>query len=162
MNKVYNYSIHAGFCRSHLAVLFFRLLANSQEGHRGEEVCFMKRNIKAIILVSGFICLSILFSALSCTVTPGGITITINNGFGAGIVVAVYANDVKIADVNNGDSAYCNVSAGSIIKIYSTTYSQWLLFIDGFTWIGTYQVTQPVSFFVKYNVFDLWYVEVDY
>ncbi len=162
MNKVYNYSIQAGFCRSHLAVLFFRLFKSSQEVNNGEEVCFMKRRIRAIILVSGFICLSILFSALSCTVTPGGIAITINNGFGAGIVVAVYANDVKIADVSNGSATHCSVNAGSIIKIYSTTYSQWLLFIDGMSIDDVYKVTQPVSFFVKYNIFDLWYVEVAY
>ncbi len=122
----------------------------------------MKKSIRALIMVTVFICLSIMFSALSCTVTPGGITITINNGFGAGIVVAVYANDVKIADVNNGSATHFSVSAGSIIKIYSTTYSQWLFFSDELSWTGTYQVMQPVSFFVKYNIFDLWYVEVAY
>jgi hypothetical protein len=103
-----------------------------------------------------------MFSALSCTVTSGGISISISNDFGAGIVVAVYANDVKIADVNNGNVAHCSVNTGSIIKIYSTTYSQWLLFNDELSWTATYQVTQPVSFLVKYNIFDLWYVEVVY
>ena len=122
----------------------------------------MKRSIRAILVVSVFGCLAIIFSALSCTVSSGGLTITISNDFGAGIVIDVYANDVKIADVNNGSSAHCNVNSGSIIKIYSTTYSQWLLFMEEMSWTATYQVTQAVSFLVKYNIFDLWYVEVAY
>ncbi len=121
----------------------------------------MKRSIRAIILVSMFSLLAVLFSALSCTVTSGGISISVYNNQGAGIVVKVYADDVEIADISNGSFALRTVDFNTILKIYSSTYSQWLAITeDGSSWFPSYPVTQPVSFYVKYNIFDLWHVQV--
>jgi len=39
----------------------------------------MKKSIRTIILMSMFTLLAVVFSALSCTVTSGGISITVYN-----------------------------------------------------------------------------------
>ena len=126
----------------------------------GEEVFVMKRSIRAIILASMFTLLAVVFSALSCTVTPGGITITIYNNQGACIDVDVIANDLKIAEVNYGAVTYCSVNPNSVIKIYDSTHLNWLLFSDGGFWTSTYQVSMNVTFIVRYHHLDGWYVEV--
>ncbi len=123
----------------------------------------MKKKIRTIILVSMFTLLAVVFSALSCTVTSGGISITVYNNQGAGIAVKVYADDVEIADMSNGSFALRTVAFNTLIKIYSPTCSQWLAITeDGSSWFSSHPVTQPVSFYVKYNSFDFFHVEVVY
>ena len=120
----------------------------------------MKKSIRTIILMSMFTLLAVVFSALSCTVTSGGISITVYNNQGAGIAVKVYADDVEIADMSNGSFALRTVNFNTILKIYSSTYSQWLAITEnGSSWLPSYPVTQPVSFYVKYNSLDFFHVQ---
>ena len=121
----------------------------------------MKRSMRALFAVSLFTLLLMAFSALTCTAIPVEITFTVDNTYGADIIVRVFSNGELQSETGSG-IAYCTVNAGSVITIYDVTHHDWLDIKDGGRWVDSYPVTQATIFRVKYNLVYSWYVEVVY
>jgi hypothetical protein len=122
----------------------------------------MRKTFKWVLLVCLFVVLTITFSALSCSVTPTGFILSVYNNQGAGITVEIWVGSEKELTLANGYYGLITVEAGDVVWVYDVTHSNWLAIGYGGAWYASHTVTQSVAMSVKYNIFDLYHVELSY
>jgi hypothetical protein len=122
----------------------------------------MRKTFKWILLVCFFVTLTITFSALSCSVTPTGFILSVFNTQGAGITVEVWINGAKEITLADGYYGLITVDSGDEVWVYDVTHTSWLAIGYGGAWYSYHTVTQSVTMSVKYNIFDLYHVELSY
>lgn len=114
----------------------------------------MKKTFKWMLLVSSFVILVIMFSAISCSITPGVMyNVYVTNGNVGGI--QIFVNGLPGTYFGNNASGMFSVEANSSLNVFSNVLGYNLLFYP--TWSNSYIVNSNINLVVLWNMFDGWY-----
>jgi hypothetical protein len=125
----------------------------------------VKKTVKRVLIIMVFVCLAVIFSAVSCSVTPtpSGYILQLYNSCGAGIVVwlriftapGVYNDAGPYA---NGVTASINILYGYEIMVWNSTNSAWMMYDGGG---DVYTITSNTSFYIQPGILGgLPYVDI--